>query len=359
MSSQKQKSLEKSLDSLRETIRTRSISSLISAKRLDVFLVSIFPQYTRSYFQHLIKQGSITINNHLPDNHTSVKSHDIIAIEFPRVRDTGIIPEHYPLTILLENQELLAINKPSGILCHPTDYQGKQASTIVNFALHHTIENRSAHNVYLAHRLDKDTSGVLLLTKTLEVQHQIQQEFKHRRVYKEYLALVSGSFPDSFGSIDASIGHSKQNHTKMTINYGPDAKHALSEFQVLCQYSLTEKKSISLLRIRILTGRTHQIRVHMGSIGHPIIGDTVYGDPELNSYIQRAFHQQRQFLHALKLKIPAAKLDIFAPLQADLAALLKSLEPFRCQTSSTTSTPNDTWLAGLPDLNLTQQSTVM
>ncbi len=251
-----------------------------TGERLDTFLAKKL-KLSRNQIQHLIKEDNIHLNDKTPrKTGVKLKKNDKIAYRLPEKTSTHK-PEDIPLEIIFEDKNILVINKPAGIVVHP-DNSGHSSGTILNAALAH------CKNAKPVHRLDKDTSGVLLIAKNIKTHEKLSKLFKDRKVEKTYIALVKGHLKTKEGRIEAPIKRDSKNRQQMAINRL--GKNAITTFKVLETYPKT-----SLLEVKIETGRTHQIRLHLASIGHPVIGDKKYGDPK------SAF--PRQFLHAKKLII--------------------------------------------------------
>ena len=238
--------------------------------RLDVLLVT--EDLTRSRVAGLIRDGAVEVNGKT-ETRPSAKPGpgDTVRLTLPPVRDTANAPEDLPLEILYEDEHIAVVIKPAGMVTHPAP--GNESGTLVNALLFHLSslsgiggEKRPG----IVHRLDKDTSGVMLVAKD-DVSHAfLAEELANRHMEKHYHAMVAGRMKESSGTIDAPIARSKQDRKKMAID--PDGRDALTEWTVLKEFP-----DRTLLDVHIVTGRTHQIRVHMRSIGHPVLGDPIYG----------------------------------------------------------------------------------
>lgn len=296
-------------------IETIIVESSECGDRLDQILAKRFQgHYSRSYFQFLIEEGLVLVNGELFKKRYKPHAGDEIEIEFALTSAIDLSPEPIPLEILYEDEALLAVNKAAGLVVHPAP--GHWSGTFVHGLLYHCqIELSSSAPLRpgIVHRLDKDTSGVLLAAKTAECQRRLIEAFSKRQVRKKYFALVHG-YP-SQSLIDAPIGRSLKNRQKMGVI--ASGKPARSHLKVL-----QKGEGVSFLEIDLETGRTHQIRVHLSSIGTPIIGDKLYGNLEVN----RRYFANRQLLHAARLEfshpLTGEALKIEAPLPEDFKKAL-------------------------------------
>lgn len=288
--------------------------------RLDKFLVTRLPEYSRSRLQSLIKQGRVDV-----DGITVTKSGYMlenlaeIEVRIPPPQPTDLVPEEIPLEIIFENQDLIVVNKPAGMVVHPA--AGHQSGTLVHAALGYTSDFQGVGGTQrpgVVHRLDKDTSGLILLAKNDTAHQWLQEEFRSRKVEKTYLALVDGAPPTDRGRVEAAIGRDAVDRKKMAVVPPNKGRTAVSEYATISQYD-----QHTLLEVHPITGRTHQIRLHLAFLGCPVAGDRVYGrrSPTLDL--------NRQFLHAARLKIrlpgEAAESEFEAPLPDDLVQVLGTL----------------------------------
>lgn len=288
--------------------------------RLDKFLVSRLPGYSRTRLQALIKNGSILVDGVVVQKSSQlIGQGDQIQVYIPPPEPSGLIPEAIPLDIIFENDDLMVVNKPAGMVVHPA--AGHTKGTLVQAALAHAPEMAGIGGEKrpgVVHRLDKDTSGLILLAKNEQAHHYLQDQFRLRRTIKTYLALVDGKPPTPSGRIEAPVGRDSLRRQLMAITQIDKGREAVSEYRTLEPF-----REHTLLEVHPLTGRTHQIRVHMKFIGCPVAGDTVYG--HRHSTIDLA----RQFLHAARLTIllpGEVKPRTFeAPLPNDLERVLDEL----------------------------------
>ncbi|CAN5784572.1 RluA family pseudouridine synthase [soil metagenome] len=290
-------------------------------ERLDRFLAGRFPDLSRSFLQRIVAGGGVTVDGVERAQTFKVTPGQEIVIAFPETDVVDLVPQAMDLAILFENEDIIVLNKPAGLVVHPGP--GNPSGTLVNGLLHH-IPNLSVGGVYrpgIVHRLDKDTSGVIVAAKSDRGHASLLQQWKDGSVTKEYVALVRGVVSETEGTIDAPIGRSTADRQRMNVRAG--GKPAKTRFRVVERFRET-----TLLNVELITGRTHQIRVHTAFIGHPVVGDRTYnryhgpfgGNSELIP---------RQFLHAslLGLVLPETR-DVrtfHADLPSDLDTPLKML----------------------------------
>lgn len=259
-----------------------------SGKRIDKYL-NENTEYTRSKIQKMIENGNILVNDIKVKDSYKVKENDYITIEALE-ETTDILPENIPLDIYYEDDDLIVVNKPSGMVVHPAP--GNYTGTLVNALIYHT-NNLSKVNTNIrpgiVHRIDADTSGLLLVAKNDKSHDILAEAIQKKEVVREYIALVEGIIMEDTTTIDAPIGRDKKDRKKMTVT-SENSKDAVTHIRVLERY-----KDSTLIRCKLETGRTHQIRVHLSYIGHPVVNDPVYGHKKL---IDKDFGQM---LHAEKL----------------------------------------------------------
>lgn len=260
-----------------------------SGKRIDKYL-NENTEYTRSKIQKMIENGNILVNDVKVKDSYKVKENDYITIEALE-ETTDILPENIPLDIYYEDDDLIVVNKPSGMVVHPAP--GNYTGTLVNALIYHT-NNLSKVNTNIrpgiVHRIDADTSGLLLVAKNDKAHNILAEAIQKKEVVREYIALVEGIIMEDTATIDAPIGRDKKDRKKMTVT-SENSKDAVTHIRVLERY-----KDSTLIRCKLETGRTHQIRVHLSYIGHPVVNDPVYGHKKL---IDKDFGQM---LHAEKLE---------------------------------------------------------
>lgn len=286
-------------------------------QRLDKFLVAHLPELSRSRIQDLIKNAKVLVDG-MPASKTGLMLTKLaqIQVEIPANQPSGIIPEAIPLDVVFENEDLLVVNKPAGMVVHPA--AGHSSGTLVHAALAHAPvmegiggELRSG----VVHRLDKDTSGLLLLAKNDRTHRYLQDQFRLQKIQKTYLALVDGAPPTPSGRIEAPIGRDVRSRKKMAIVSAEKGRQAVSEY-----WTRETFQEHTLLEVHPITGRTHQIRLHLAFIHCPVAGDTIYGRTK------RTIPIKRQFLHAWRLtfQLPGEKepRSLEAPLSIELDDVL-------------------------------------
>ncbi|MFV9567755.1 RluA family pseudouridine synthase [Thermoanaerobacter mathranii] len=254
-------------------------------KRIDVFLAAEL-DYTRSYIKKLIVDGLVFVNGKTVKPSYKVKENDKVVVNIPEAEKIDVLPENIPLDILYEDDDIIVINKPQGMVVHPAP--GNYSGTLVNALLYH-CKNLSGINGILrpgiVHRLDKDTSGVMVVAKNDKAHISLSNQIKERSVLKKYVAIVEGVIKHEEGKIEAPIGRHPVDRKKMAVI--EDGRYALTLYKVLERF-----KENTLVEAVIKTGRTHQIRVHMAFIGHPVVGDPVYG------FKKQKFKLEGQALHS-------------------------------------------------------------
>lgn len=294
------------------------ITADIAEERIDRFLHSRMPERSRSYLQKLIEQGCITQNGKIVRASTKTLLNAEIAIEFPEAAPSLLIPEEIPLDIRYEDEWLLVVNKPQGMVVHPA--VGHHSGTLVHALLAYCAGNLSDINGVIrpgiVHRIDKDTSGLLLVVKNNSIHAAIAEKIRRHEITRVYQAIVHGILPSTSGTIDAPIGRDPRNRQKMTVVAG--GKPAISHFKVLEQM-----QHAAHLEVRLESGRTHQIRVHLKYIGHPIVGDPVYAGN------RKTYGLTGQALHAAMLSfvhpVTGATITVEAPLPESFTRMLEQL----------------------------------
>lgn len=263
-------------------------------QRLDKFLVACLPDHSRSRLQALIKEGRVTIDGY-PARKTGqrLEGGETVHVSIPSPQDSDLVAEPIPLDVIFENQDVLVVNKPAGMVVHPA--AGHKTGTLVHAALAHSPDINGIGGEKrpgVVHRLDKNTSGLILLAKNDTAHRWLQNQFRARQVEKTYLALVDGAPPTSRGRVEAAIGRDTKQRKSMTVLPPGKGRQATTEY--FTQEIFPEH---TLLEVHPITGRTHQIRVHLSFLGCPVAGDTVYGRR------QPSLPLHRHFLHAARLVI--------------------------------------------------------
>ena len=287
--------------------------------RIDSYLAEKL-SISRSKVQKLIKEDKVLVNGKKVNANYQVKLNDEIEVNDELNYEINIEPENIPLDIVYEDDDLLVINKKSGMVVHPAP--GHYTKTLVNALLYHfNIESKDKIRPGIVHRLDKDTSGLLIIAKNDKAHIQVSEQIKNREVKKTYIALVRGTIAEDEATINMPIGRSTKDRKKMAVT--KNGKEAVTHFKVLNRYT-TNKGSYTLLEIKIDTGRTHQIRVHMAEIGHPVIGDSVYSNGK------NEFGVEGQCLHAKRLEfvhpITGKEMKLEAPLPEYFQKIVEQLE---------------------------------
>ncbi|MDR2436719.1 MAG: RluA family pseudouridine synthase [Endomicrobium sp.] len=280
-------------------------------ERVDYHLASIYKEYSRSYFQKLTGKQKIFVNDKSVLASYKLKKGDVISFKFDVEETLKIAPERVDLDIIYEDDDIIIVNKQPGIVVHPS--YGHPFGTLLNALMAHS---NGKYNPYLIHRLDKDTSGIIIFAKSEKSKISISKQFQKRTVKKIYLAAVKGIIVENKGRIEAPLGRSPQNRKIISVN--PLAKKiAISEFEVLAR-----KDGYTLLKVRIITGRTHQIRSHMKYINHPVVGDLQYGGSEVSIDGKK---YNRQMLHSYHVTLTHPRTSKTVEFKADLPNDMKEI----------------------------------
>lgn len=305
---------------------TFSITGAEAGERLDAYLTARIPDWSRARLQRLIEDGEVLVNGRSAKSSYKVHAGDEIELELTALPGSTFSPEEIPLDIVYEDDDLIVVNKPAGMVVHPA--AGVSSGTLANALAFHFSRLSStggAGRPGIVHRLDRGTSGLLVVAKTEAAHENLADQFRAREVFKSYVALVHGLFDRERGQIDQPIARDPRNRTRMAVV--PGGRAALSLFRVRASFD-----RFSLLDVELKTGRTHQIRVHLAWLKHPVVGDEVYGggrdktvaDPQLRSALAKL---HRQFLHAHELGFQHPRtgeaLRFKGPLPAELTQLLE------------------------------------
>lgn len=288
--------------------------------RIDKFLSDELPELSRSYIQKLIKEEEVTVNGNKVKANYKVNEADIVVLNQPELKEPDILAENIPLDILYEDSDLLIVNKPKRMVVHPS--AGHYSGTLVNALMYYCKDELSGINGVMrpgiVHRIDMDTTGSLLVCKNDFAHQHLAEQLKIHSIKRIYHAIVHGVIKEDEGTINAPIGRHPIERKKMSINH-KNGKEAITHFKVIKRF-----KNFTYIQCQLETGRTHQIRVHMASIKHPLLGDTVYGPSKC------PYKLDGQTLHAKIIGIVHPRteeyLEIDSPLPDYFLALLKKLE---------------------------------
>ena len=324
-----------------KTVGPLSIDKNFAGMRLDLFLAGRFAEeepeggHSRAEIQRLIAAGQITLNGARTKASQRLKTDDLIAIRLLPARETSLKAEALRLDILYEDQDILVINKAPGMVVHPA--AGQANGTLVNALLHHCADLAGIggeRRPGIVHRLDKETSGVMVVAKNISAFHRLVAQFKNRQVGKQYLALAWGKIVPAEGRIDRPIGRHRSDRKRMSsLHVLNKAREASTEWRVEEHFAVNDAKSpgtVSLVRLRPLTGRTHQLRVHLADMGYPLIGDKIYGHkrqtagnyPVLSGFPRQALHAEELAIDHVRT---GKRIKFRAPLAGDMQELLDHL----------------------------------
>ncbi|HEV7375165.1 MAG TPA: RluA family pseudouridine synthase [Pyrinomonadaceae bacterium] len=327
MSEQETRAIE--VETAEQEAATLTFHVTDSGARLDAYLAARISDWSRARIQRLIEDGDVLINGCTAKSSYKLRADDEIEVELTPLASTSFAPEDIPIEVIYEDDDLIVINKSAGLVVHPA--AGISSGTLANaLAFHFQQLSTRAGTVRpgLVHRLDKDTSGLIMVAKTEAAHENLADQFRTREVFKSYVALVHGRVEHDAGSIDQPIARDPRNRTRMAVVRG--GRPSLSLYRVRRTFA-----RFTLLDVEIKTGRTHQIRVHLQWLKHPVVGDAVYGDGR-DKTVQdarlraRINSLKRQFLHAEQLAFhhprSGQRLHFTAPLPDELAKLLDGLE---------------------------------
>lgn len=297
---------------------TLTLGDDICGERLDKVLSKLVPQFSRSRLQQWLEQGFVTVDGRVVKGKTTMLGDEVVHIE-PQVsaEDNAYTPEQIDFPIIYEDDDILVINKPDGLVVHPG--AGNWSGTLLNGLLHYFPESAHVPRAGIVHRLDKDTTGLMVVAKTLMAQTDLVRQLQARTVKREYLAMVWGT-PRVAGRVDGAMARHPRDRIKMAVSESVLAKPAVTHYERLAT-GMLEQKPVSMVRCELETGRTHQIRVHMQSLGFALVGDALYGKSHLTSYFPR------QALHAYRLTLEhprtGEEMSWSAPIPDDMRALIE------------------------------------
>lgn len=292
-----------------------TVSAGDHGRRLDKVVHALKPTLSRSFVQDLIESGQVRVDGQARKSNYTLRVGQVITVEVPAPAKAAAVAEEIQLSILYQDEALLVIDKPAGMVVHPA--AGHAHGTLVNALLAYDpgIVTGNTERPGIVHRLDRDTSGVMLVARTDAALHDIQRQFASRAVHKTYLALVEGEIAVPQGRIEAPLARDPRDRKKIAVVTSPSARASATVF-----YVVGRAPHYTYLRLEPETGRTHQIRVHLAFLKHPVVGDAVYGHKKNDLGLER------QFLHASRIEfvhpVSGAQLSFSAPLPADLIAAL-------------------------------------
>lgn len=291
-----------------------SVSGEEDGLRLDKFLSCNLPEFSRSYLKSIIDQGKAMVNGKVSKASKKLSDSDKITLFIDPPKEIDVVPVNIPIEILYEDSDLIIVNKPKGMPVHPSN--GHYDDTLVNALLYSHKDSLSGINGVLrpgiVHRIDMDTTGSLVVCKNDEIHRKMAEIFKNHDVNRVYIGVVHGTFKEPEGTVDAPIGRDPKNRLKNTVT--PSGKDAVTHYKVLKSF-----KDYSLMEFRLETGRTHQIRVHMAYINHPILGDPLYGPKKT------PFKLQGQTLHAMTIGFVHPATGKYLEVSADYPDYIKCL----------------------------------
>lgn len=284
-------------------------------KRIDVFLNDELDDISRSALQKLIEKGNITVNGKNISKNYKLRADDMIQVDIPEPEELNIVPEKIPLDILFEDDDLIVLNKPQNMVVHPAP--GHYSGTLVNGLMYHCGDNLSGINGVMrpgiVHRIDKDTSGVLVIAKSDLAHRGLSEQLAEHSMKRIYNAIVYNNIKDDFGTVETNIGRSQNDRKKMAV-LPRGGRHAVTHYRVLDRMG-----KFNLVELQLETGRTHQIRVHMAHIGHPLLGDPVYGPKK------QIYNLEGQVLHAKVLGFVHPRTGEYMEFDTDLPEYFKKL----------------------------------
>ncbi len=308
-----------------EQIRELVVDAGGDGRRIDHYLSRAGVSFSRAQVQRMIRDGDVLVNGAPCKQSHRLKKGDVLTVTVRRRAEQTASAEDIPLDIVYEDDDIVVVNKPAGMVVHPA--AGNYSGTLVNALLHHFGALSKAGGELrpgIVHRLDKDTSGLMIVAKNDRAHVLLAKEIKDRLVEKRYIALVHGRMPKDSGTIEARIGRNPRHRKRMAVITSEKhrSKEAMTRYRVVSEF-----RNYSLVELSLITGRTHQIRVHLSSIGHPIVGDSTYGRAS------NEFGAKRQMLHAASLRfshpVTGKMMEFRSDLPEDISAAVKRLESRR------------------------------
>ncbi len=307
---------------------THTVTERHVGKRLDIFIAHYEPHISRSRIQTLIRDGLALVNGKTEKPGYKVKAGEAVSLDLPERHVHEVLPEPIPLSVMYEDPHIIVLNKPPGLVVHPAP--GNYTGTLVNALLYHygSLPSLGAgggadarERAGIVHRLDKDTSGVMVVARTQEALRSLSAQFRNRVVRKKYIALVAGVIKKGSGTIEVGLGRHVKERKKISV-HTHKAHEAVTDFVVKERYP-----NATLVEVEIKTGRTHQIRVHMAHVGHPVLGDRVYGGGKSEKYGERIIGRQMLHAESLSLLHPETghPMTFSAPPPADMADIIEKL----------------------------------
>jgi 23S rRNA pseudouridine1911/1915/1917 synthase len=303
-----------------------------AGKRIDAWLSAVLENTTRSAAQRLLEDGCVWIGGKVPAKNYKLTGHETVEVVLPAPEQTAVVPQDIPLDIVFEDADVIVINKPVGMVVHPAP--GNPDGTLVNALLYHCKGSLSGVGGVIrpgiVHRIDKDTSGLLVVAKNDEAHLALAEQLKVHKVSRVYYAIVIGNLKEDSGTVDAPIGRHPVDRKRMAVIRNDELKsrEAITHWQVLARGEVDGQR-FTLVRCQLETGRTHQIRVHMASLGHPLLGDPIYGGANTKFEAKHKQSIQGQCLHAKELSFthPRTKepVHVTCPLPKEMAHVVDIL----------------------------------
>jgi 23S rRNA pseudouridine1911/1915/1917 synthase len=309
-----------------ESTQTARVPAAAAGRRLDQVLAELFPDFSRSRLTSWLKSGDVLLDGNTVLPRHSVRGDELITLKVPLQQEVALAPEDIALDIRYEDEDVLVVNKPVGLVVHPG--AGQAAGTLQNALLHHDAALAQIPRAGIVHRLDKDTSGLMAIARSLRAHTSLVEQLQARDVHRQYQAVIYGALIAG-GTVAAPIGRHPHDRLRQAVVGGPAGKPAVTHYRVRERF-----RAHTLVECRLETGRTHQIRVHMAHLRHPLVGDSVYGGLKLpkgaSAELTETLHGfRRQALHAEKLQFthPASKqlVSVEAERPADMEALIQAL----------------------------------